>query len=290
MDAAPRFTSAGADAVCGRRRALRLLAVASAWATVHPASTLAASAAASLTLFAAASTRDALLELEPIWARTGAAGLRLVFASSSALARQIEQGAPADLVLSADTAWMQYLDQRALVTRASIRPLLGNTLVLIAPAKDTRPLELVAGQPLRLEPGLDLRAALAGGRLALGDVRSVPAGRYAQAALSWLGAWDALQGHLAMSENVRAALALVARGEAPLGIVYASDAQVEPRVRVLAVFPRQAHPAILYPLARVAASRHPQAETFHAFLRSVAASGVFRRHGFLPPPSAGSAS
>lgn len=290
MDAAPRFTSAGADAVCGRRRALRLLAVASAWATVHPASTLAASAAASLTLFAAASTRDALLELEPIWARTGAAGLRLVFASSSALARQIEQGAPADLVLSADTAWMQYLDQRALVTRASIRPLLGNTLVLIAPAKDTRPLELVAGQPLRLEPGLDLRAALAGGRLALGDVRSVPAGRYAQAALSWLGAWDALQGHLAMSENVRAALALVARGEAPLGIVYASDAQVEPRVRVLAVFPRQAHPAILYPLARVAASRHPQAETFHAFLRSAAASEVFRRHGFLPPPSAGSAS
>ena len=290
MDAAPRFTSAGADAVCGRRRALRLLAVASAWATVHPASTLAASAAASLTLFAAASTRDALLELEPIWARTGAAGLRLVFASSSALARQIEQGAPADLVLSADTAWMQYLDQRALVTRASIRPLLGNTLVLIAPAKDTRPLELAAGQPLRLEPGLDLRAALAGGRLALGDVRSVPAGRYAQAALSWLGAWDALQGHLAMSENVRAALALVARGEAPLGIVYASDAQVEPRVRVLAVFPRQAHPAILYPLARVAASRHPQAETFHAFLRSAAASEVFRRHGFLPPPSAGSAS
>lgn len=290
MDAAPRFTSAGADAVCGRRRALRLLAVASAWATVHPASTLAASAAASLTLFAAASTRDALLELEPIWARTGAAGLRLVFASSSALARQIEQGAPADLVLSADTAWMQYLDQRALVTRASIRPLLGNTLVLIAPAKDTRPLELAAGQPLRLEPGLDLRAALAGGRLALGDVRSVPAGRYAQAALSWLGAWDALQGHLAMSENVRAALALVARGEAPLGIVYASDAQVEPRVRVLAVFPRQAHPAILYPLARVAASRHPEVETFHAFLRSVAASGVFRRHGFLPPPSAGSAS
>jgi len=290
VDAAPRFTSAGADAVCGRRRALRLLAVASAWATVHPASTLAASAAASLTLFAAASTRDALLELEPIWARTGAAGLRLVFASSSALARQIEQGAPADLVLSADTAWMQYLDQRALVTRASIRPLLGNTLVLIAPAKDTRPLELVAGQPLRLEPGLDLRAALAGGRLALGDVRSVPAGRYAQAALSWLGAWDALQGHLAMSENVRAALALVARGEAPLGIVYASDAQVEPRVRVLAVFPRQAHPAILYPLARVAASRHPQAETFHAFLRSAAASEVFRRHGFLPPPSAGSAS
>ncbi len=290
MDAAPRFTSSGADTGSGRRRALRLLAATSAWAAVHPLGALAASGATPLTLFAAASTRDALLELEPIWARTGQAGLRLVFAASSALARQIEQGAPADLVLSADTAWMQYLDQRALVTRSSIHPLLGNALVLIAPAKDARHPALAAGQQLRLAPGVDLRAALAGGRLALGDVRSVPAGRYAQAALAWLGAWDALQGHLAMSENVRAALALVARGEAPLGIVYASDAQVEPRVRVLAVFPRQAHPAILYPLARVAASRHPQAETFHAFLRSAAASEVFRRHGFLPPPSAGSAS
>ncbi|MEK9775721.1 MAG: molybdate ABC transporter substrate-binding protein [Quisquiliibacterium sp.] len=273
-----------ADLAASRRRLLGALLATGAGLLTPLRRALAATPIQPLTLFAAASTRDVLQALKPLWELGGGASLRLVFAASSALARQIERGAPADLVLSADALWMRYLLERQLVVPESVGDLFGNTLVLVAPAAPGRYTATRSAIPARLTPGVDLRAALGAGRLALGDVRSVPAGRYAKAALVWLGAWDRLQGRLAMSENVRAALALVARGEVPLGLVYGSDAKAEPRVRVVSVFPEQAHPSIVYPLARVAGSRHRQADALLGFVRSAQAAEIFRDHGFLPVP------
>lgn len=229
---------------------------------------------AALTVFAAASLKDALDAAAASYrVRTGQT-VQVSYAASSALARQIEQGAPADVFLSADAAWMDWLQQRALVDPASRRDLLGNTLVLVAPASgDARPFALARGAavlPLLGEHG----------RLALARTDGVPAGRYARTALEALGLWQALAPRAAESENVRAALLLVARGEAPLGIVYASDARAEPRVRVLATFPETTHPPITYPAARVTRSRHPAAVDFIAWLESAEAGAVFRDHGF----------
>ena len=209
---------------------------------------------APLTVFAAASLQDGLRALEPAWrANPARPPLRLSFAASSALARQIEQGAPADLFASADEPWMDYLQQRNLVLPDSRTSPLGNRLVLIAPAD--QPGEVA------LTPGVDLLARLgAQGRLATGDPASVPVGKYAQAALTTLGVWNATAPRIARAESVRAALLLVERGEAPLGIVYATDAAASKGVWVLGTFPEDTHPPISYPFALTRRGDRPEAQ------------------------------
>lgn len=224
-------------------------------------------------VFAAASLKESLDEAAAAYGQASGRPVRVAYAASSALARQIEQGAPADVFFSADLDWMDWLQQRGLIDTDSRRELLGNTLVLIAPASgDT--------VPIVLRPGADLLPRLGQGRIALALTASVPAGKYAKAAFTALGLWPALAPRAAEAENVRAALMLVARGEAPLGVVYGSDAQAEPRVRVVATFPADSHPPIVYPVARTAASTHPQARDFVEWLASPAAAAIFRRHGF----------
>lgn len=231
-----------------------------------------------LTVFAAASLKESMDAAATAYQHASGQPVRVSYAASSALARQIAQGAPADAFVSADEDWMDDLQRRNLIDTASRRDLLGNRLVLIAPASS--PMDAMS-----LQPGVDLLAPLgADGRLAVALTDSVPAGKYARAALLSLGAWSTLQPRLAEAENVRAALLLVARGETPLGIVYASDAQAEPRVKVLAVFPADAHPPIVYPVARLERSSQPQASAFIDWLQTPVAAEIFRRYGFSMPP------
>jgi molybdate transport system substrate-binding protein len=229
-------------------------------------------------MFAAASLQDVMPRIAQAFAAAGGAAPRFSFGASSALARQIEQGAPADLVFSADLDWMDYLDQRRLIVRASRRNVLANTLVLVAPTSSSVRLPIRRGFPLA--------RALGTGRLAIADPAAVPAGRYARAALEALGVWASVQDKLAPADNVRGALAFVARGETPFGIVYATDALAEPRVRVVAAFPARSHPAIVYPAALTARTRLPAAGAFLGFLQTPTAAQVFRRAGFgvLPRP------
>ncbi|MHB2168073.1 molybdate ABC transporter substrate-binding protein [Alsobacter sp. R-9] len=225
-----------------------------------------------LAVYAAASLSTALEGIAADWkARTGK-GVTLSFAASSAVARQVEQGAPADLVLTADIDWMDWMQQRGLVRADSRVTLLGNTLVLVAPAdKETH---------VAIGPGFALAQALGDGRLAMADVTAVPAGRYGRAALETLGVWSSVANRVVQAENVRAALLFVARGEAPLGIVYRTDASPEPRVRIVGTFPETSHPPILYPMAAVSASRHPDAAAFAEFLRGPRAKARFEAEGF----------
>lgn len=232
-----------------------------------------ATATPPITVFAAASLKESLDEAASAYQAATMQPVRVSYAASSALARQIENGAPADVFVSADLDWMDYLQQRNLIDAASRRDLLGNTLVLVAPKNS-------AAKQVVLKPGVDLLPLLGNGRLALALTASVPAGKYARAAFVSLGVWDSLQPKVAEGENVRAVLMLVAREEAPLGVVYGSDAQAEPGVRVLATFPADTHPPIVYPVARIAASRHPQAAAFVRWLATPAAAAIFRRHGF----------
>jgi molybdate transport system substrate-binding protein len=235
----------------------------------------AAQTAAPVTVFAAASLKNALDEINLAYDAKGHGAARASYASSSVIARQIAAGAPADIFISADTDWMDDLARRGLITPGSRRDLLTNRLVLIAP-KDSPVV-------LKIAPGLKLAEALGGGRLAVGGP-DVPAGRYAEASLQALGVWPTVKDHLAPGENVRATLAFVARGEAPLGIVYETDAQIEPAVRVVGIFPASSHPPIIYPAALVAASRNPAAKGYLAFLRSPQARAIFRRYGFGAAP------
>jgi len=224
-----------------------------------------------LLVFAAASLSDALEEVERAFtARTGVR-VNASYAASSVLAKQIEAGAPADVFFCADLAWVDYLEARGLLKSGSRREVLGNALVLIAPADS--PLHL------GIAPGFDLTAALGAGRLAMADPDSVPAGKYARAALTKLGVWQRVSDRLVRGENVRAALAYVARGEAPLGIVYGSDAQAEKRVRVIGVFPEDSHPSITYALALTVRARPPAARLAD-FLASESARQIFARYGF----------
>jgi molybdate transport system substrate-binding protein len=228
-------------------------------------------------VFAAASLKEALDAAAAAWAERSGVRPRIAYAGSAALARQLEQGAPADVFLSADEAWMDWADQRKLLRDGTRVRLLSNRLVLIAPGTGPAPV-------LRLEPGVPLAAALGTrGRLAMGEVASVPAGRYAKAALESLGVWPSLAGQLAQTENVRAALLLVGRGEAPLGIVYATDARAEPRVRVVDTFPEGTHPPIVYPVAVLAASRSAKARAFVDFLSSPEGIAIFAGRGFSVP-------
>ncbi len=232
------------------------------------AALLAGAAHAQATLvFAAASLKNALDEAAASY------GKRTVvsYGASSTLARQIENGAPADVFISADLEWMDYLEKKGLLAPGTRRDLLGNRLVLIA----------AATSPLRLEPaaGFPIGKALGSGRLAIADPQSVPAGKYAKAALQKLGVWNEVTGRLAPADNVRAALAFVARGEAPLGIVYATDAREEPRVVVAGVFPEGTHPPIVYPAAVLRGAR-PGARELLDFLASPPARAIFGKHGF----------
>jgi molybdate transport system substrate-binding protein len=223
--------------------------------------------------FAAASLQTSLNAIAADWTRETGKRVTFSYAASSALARQIEQGAPADLFASADLDWMDWAQQRGLIDAGTRRALLGNTLVLIEPAD--RP-----ATNLTIAPGFPLAAAIGEQRLATGNPQSVPVGRYAQAALTALGVWGEVAPRLAGTENVRAALALVARGEARFGIVYATDARTEPRVRVVGTFPAASHPPIVYPFAVTATSTNPDARAFLDYLRSPAALRIVEAEGF----------
>lgn len=250
-------------------RRVRLLLLLACLALPMPA------AAREFVVFAAASLQESLDALGARWA--AARGLpppRFAYAGSGALARQVEQGAPAQVFVSADEAWMDVLDRGGALRPGTRRVLASNRLVLVAPAD-------AAPAPLALEPAA-LSARLGGGRLALADTAAVPAGRYAREALGALGLWPVVAGRLAEADSVRGALAYVARGEAPLGIVYATDARVEPRVRVLADFPDGSHAPIRYPAALLRGAG-PEAADFLAFLSGPEARAVFAGAGFGPP-------
>ncbi len=223
-------------------------------------------------VLAAASLQEVLTDAADAWARGGHPRPVLSLAASSALARQVRAGAPADLFVSADEGWMDDLARAGLLAPGTRAVLAGNRLVVVAP----RPNRVRLTIPT-------LARTLAAGPLAMADPGAVPAGRYARAALERLGAWEAVRGGVVRAENVRAALALVERGAAPHGIVYATDARASSLVRVAGVFPAWSHPAIRYPVARLRASRHPDAEGFRRFLLSPGGQAIFARRGFTRP-------
>lgn len=234
-------------------------------------------------VLAAASLQESLEAAAKAWAAKGHARPVLSFAASSALARQIEAGAPADLFISADEEWMDTLANKGLIRADTRATMLGNSLVLIAPATSGATSRAASRLALDPVPGFPLGRALGNGRLALADPAGVPAGRYARQALERLKVWDKVKDRIAAGDNVRAALGLVAQGEAPLGIVYATDARAEPKVRVVATFPAASHVAITYPVAVLKAARSPDAGAFRAFLLSPEGQAVFRRYGFTAP-------
>jgi molybdate transport system substrate-binding protein len=225
-----------------------------------------------LTVFAAASMKNALDDTNAAF--TKATGVKVVasYAASSALAKQIESGAPADVFVSADLQWMDYVAQKNLIKPDSRVNLLGNRLVLIAPL-DSKLDKVTIGQ------GFDIARLAGDGRIAVADVKAVPAGLYAKAALEKLGAWAAAEPKLAMAENVRATLSFVARGETPVGIVYETDAKVEPKVKIVGVFPDGSHPPVIYPVAATSTAK-ADATKYLNFLRTPEAKAVFEKYGF----------
>lgn len=224
-------------------------------------------------ILAAASLKNALDEASAAWTRQTGKTIRISYAASSALAKQIEGGIPADIFISADVPWMDYVAERKLIKPASRSDYLGNQIVLIA-GKDSR-------IGLRIDKGFNLRGALGNdGRLAMGNVDAVPAGKYGKAALEHLGVWPSVSDRVAQAENVRMALTLVSRGEAPLGIVYKTDAASDPAVRIVGVFPADSHPAITYPLALLSTSTNPNAQAFVDFLKTPATKVFFEKQGF----------
>jgi molybdate transport system substrate-binding protein len=250
-----------------------LIAVLGALALILP--DLAFAQPAPIIVFAAASLKNALDDVDAAYTARSANQVRASYAASSALARQIVQGGPADVFISADPDWMDYVAQRNLIVGASRRDLLTNHLALIAPADSTL--------KLRIGRGMPLAAALGDGRLAVAGP-DVPAGKYAKASLTTLGVWDSVAGKLAPADNVRGALLFVARGETPLGIVYDTDAKVEPKVRIVGLFPDSSHPPIVYPAALVASSVNPDAAGYLKFLQGPEAAAVFRKYGFILLP------
>jgi molybdate transport system substrate-binding protein len=239
-----------------------VLAVSAAWAQPR----------ADVTIYAAASLRDALDELAQEYERQGRGKAAVSYAGSPALARQIEKGAPADIFISADTDWMDYLAKLGLIRIETRVTLLSNRLVLIAPAGSRT--------EIKIGPGFPLAASLGDRRLAMADPDSVPAGKYGKAALEALGVWKDIAPKVARTENVRAALALVVRGEAPFGVVYRTDALEERRVRVIGEFSRSLHPEIVYPAAVTTGARSKIAYEYLRYLRSTTAHAVWQRHGF----------
>jgi len=225
-----------------------------------------------VTVFAAASMKNALDDINAAYTAKSGTKIVVSYAASSALAKQIEQGAPADVFISADTDWMDYAAGKKNINEPSRVNLLGNSIVLIAP-KDSKI------DNVNIGPGFDLAKLVGDGKIATGDVKSVPVGKYAKAALEKLGSWQAAEPKFAMAESVRAALTLVARGEAALGIVYSTDAKVEPGVKVVGTFPADSHPAIIYPVAATTTAK-PETTDYLAFLRSTAAKNILEKYGF----------
>lgn len=247
----------------------RLLALALLAPIVLPA---AAAAQDKVTVFAAASMKNALDAANAAWSeKTGNAAI-VSYAASSALAKQVEAGAPADLFVSADLAWMDYVAGKNLILEDTRTNLVGNRLVLVAAADKA--------QPVDIKPGFELAKLVGERKLAMGAVESVPAGKYGKAALEKLGVWSSVEGKVAAADNVRAALLLVSRGEAPYGIVYQTDAAADPGVRIVGTFPEDSHEPIIYPVAILSGSRNPAAATYLDFLKSPEAAPFFENQGF----------
>jgi molybdate transport system substrate-binding protein len=250
----------------------RFLAIAILFAAIGGAPQPAA-AQEQITVFAAASMKNALDDVDAAFNKATGIKVTASYAASSALAKQIEQGAPADVFVSADLQWMDYAAEHKLIKPDSRVNLLGNRLVLIA-SKDSKLGQVDIGK------GFDIAKLAGDGRIAVADVKAVPAGLYAKAALQSLGAWAAAEPKLAMAENVRATLAFVARGETAIGIVYATDAKVEPGVKIVGVFPDGSHPPVTYPVAATAATTNTAVAPYLGFLRAPAARAIFERYGF----------
>jgi molybdate transport system substrate-binding protein len=244
-----------------------------ALATALAPLSLARAQAGGLVIFAAASLKNALDEIAAAWSKeTGKPAPKGSYAASPALAKQMDQGAPADLFISADLDWMDYVEKKGLIKPQTRVNLLGNQIVLIAPRDSSVTVDIKAG--------FDLAKALAGGRLSMANVDAVPAGKYGKAALEKLGAWQGVKNKVAQAENVRAALLLVARGETPLGIVYSTDAAAEPSVKIIGTFPADSHPPIIYPAAETVASKTADARLFLDYLKGSKARPVFEKQGF----------
>jgi molybdate transport system substrate-binding protein len=232
-----------------------------------------AARAQDLTVFAAASLTDAMKDISALWVQAGHPALRMSFGSSSTLARQIEQGAPANLFASADEKWMNDLAEKNLIAPGTRKDLLGNDLVLVVPANEPK--------HVTIKPGFDLTKLLGpSGRLAVGNPAHVPVGIYAEQALKKLGMWDSIEPRLARTDDVRSGLLLVERGEAPAGIVYATDAAVSKGVMVAGVFPPSSHDAITYPFALTKAGDTPEARALLTFLQGPQARDAFIKRGF----------
>jgi molybdate transport system substrate-binding protein len=225
-----------------------------------------------MVIFAAASLKNALDAINARWRKETGRKVAISYAASSALAKQMEQGAPAQMFISADLDWMDYVEKKGLIKPETRSNLLGNRIVLIAP-KDKAP-------AVDIKQGFDLAKVLGDGRLAMANVDTVPAGKYGKAALEKLGVWASVSGKLAQAENVRAALLLVSRGEAPAGIVYQTDATSDRNVKIIGTFPEDTHPPIIYPIALTADATHPDAAAFLAYIRSDKAKPLFEAQGF----------
>ncbi len=226
-----------------------------------------------ITIFAAASLKNALDETNAAFTKTTGTKVVASYEASSALAKQIEQGAPADVFISADLRWMDYAAEHKMIKPDTRINLLGNKLVLIAPA-DSK-IDHIA-----IDQGFDLAKLAGDARIAVADVKAVPAGLYAKAALEKLGAWAAAEPKLAQAENVRATLAFVARGETPIGIVYETDAKVEPKVKIIGTFPDGSYPPVTYPVAATTDTKKANVAQYLGFLRSSAAKAIFEKYGF----------
>ncbi|WP_411033293.1 molybdate ABC transporter substrate-binding protein [Shinella sp. BYT-45] len=233
---------------------------------------LPAAAAEKVTVFAAASLKNALDAANAEWQKATGNETTVSYAASSALAKQIEAAAPADLFISADLAWMDYVAEKKLIKEETRANLLGNRIVLVAPKDKATTVEI--------KEGFDLAGLVGDGKLAMGAVDSVPAGKYGKAALEKLGVWSSVEGKVAGAESVRAALALVSRGEAPYGIVYQTDAAADPGVAVVGTFPEDSHPPIIYPVAILLESQSPAAGAYLDFLKSDKAAPFFTEQGF----------
>lgn len=253
-----------------RRDVLRLSAAAAAVAVTRPG----VAETRGPVVFAAASLKNALDDINARWQKRAGKRATISYGASSALAKQIEQGAPADIFISADLDWMDYLAARKLIKQDTRSNLLANELVLIAP-KGTQ-------VKVNVEPGFPLASLIEQGRLAMANTDAVPAGKYGKAALEALGVWDSVKDRVAQADNVRAALLLVSRGEAPFGIVYRTDAASDSRVMVVGTFPENTHPPIVYPVAMTEDSSSPDAAAFLAEIKSPEARALFEAQGFTP--------
>ncbi len=254
-----------------------VIAVATAVAATALAPPSAAKAeAGNVVVFAAASLKNALDDINAQWQRETGKKAVISYGASSALAKQVEAAAPVDIFVSADIAWMEDVARKGLIRPETRKDLLGNEIVLVA-AKDS-------SVQMKIEPNFALAKSLGEGRLAMANTDSVPAGKYGKAALQKLGVWDSVSGKIAEAEDVRAALALVSRGEAPLGIVYQTDAAADPNVRIVAGFPTDSHPPIIYPVAVLASSTNPDAVAFLDYIESAKAKPLFEKQGFSVLP------